>query len=384
LSTQEDHLTELSDAARRAGSIVTEYIDSIVDTAERQAEEIRQDANRDAELARQEALDSAQRVFERINALERPLSELVHTLQTEMKRVGRELEGHVDAEAIGIAAESADGRDQANAIPSPSPAEENGRAGGLSPSARKPESEVEPRFEQELQLDKKPTIEDPAPVTSEEESAASKGAISRSEAAKPPKGEAGRAAPEPPAESLRSSEAKRKGEQPAVAKAEEEPAKAEEEPAKAEEETAKPEEPAVAKPEDEPAVAKPEEEAAVAEGKELAIRTLEPAPRAETPTSKILSFFKGRATSASNPAPRAEKSESGILSLFKGSSSESVFITTEGHCAVCQRTYMAGTEETLRQSGWRVNGDVGLCPECQSDGWQLPEGARLPFRRGGT
>lgn len=380
MSTQEDHLTELSDAARRAGSIVTEYIDSIVDTAERQAEEIRQDANRDAELARQEALDSAQRVFERINALERPLSELVHTLQTEMKRVGRELEGHVDAEAIGIAAESADGRDQANAIPSPSPPEENGRAGGFSPSARKPESEVEPRSVQELQIEEKPTIEDPAPVTSEEAPAASKGAISRPEAAKPPKGETGRAAPEPPAKSLRSSKAKRKGEQPAVAKPEEETAVA-----KAEEETAKPEEPAVAKPEDEPAVAKPEEEAAVAEGKELAIRTLKPAPRAETPTSKILSFFKGRAKSASDPAPRAEKSESGILSLFKGSSSsESVFITTEGHCAVCQRTYMAGTGETLRQSGWRVNGDVGLCPECQSDGWQLPEGARLPFRRGGT
>jgi hypothetical protein len=305
----------------------------------------------------------------------------VHTLQTEMKRVGRELEGHVDAEAIGIAAESADGRDQANAIPSPSPPEENGRAGGLSPSARKPESEVEPRSVQELQIEEKPTIEDPAPVTSEEAPAASKGAISRPEAANPPKGEAGRAAPEPLAESLRSSEAKRKGEQPAVAKPEEETAVA-----KAEEETAKPEEePAVAKPEEEPAVAKPEEERPYRQLLPLRYGSLEPAPRAETPTSKILSFFKGRATSAPDPAPRAEKSESKILSLFKGSSSsESVFITTEGHCAVCQRTYMAGTEETLRQSGWRVNGDVGLCPECQSDGWQLPEGARLPFRRGGT
>jgi hypothetical protein len=59
-----------------------------------------------------------------------------------------------------------------------------------------------------------------------------------------------------------------------------------------------------------------------------------------------------------------------------------VFITTQGHCAVCQRAFMAGTEENLRLSGWRVSGDVGLCPDCQADGWQLPDGARLPFRRG--
>jgi len=55
-----------------------------------------------------------------------------------------------------------------------------------------------------------------------------------------------------------------------------------------------------------------------------------------------------------------------------------------GHCAVCQTAFMAGSEEELRLSDWNVNGDVGLCPDCQADRWQLPEGARLPFRRGGA
>ena len=30
----------------------------------------------------------------------------------------------------------------------------------------------------------------------------------------------------------------------------------------------------------------------------------------------------------------------------------------------------------------QTGGEVGLCPDCQADGWQLPEGATLPFRRG--
>lgn len=44
---------------------------------------------------------------------------------------------------------------------------------------------------------------------------------------------------------------------------------------------------------------------------------------------------------------------------------------------------MAGSAENLLLSGWKVSEDMGVCPECQADGWQLPDGARLPFRRGG-
>jgi colicin import membrane protein len=58
------------------------------------------------------------------------------------------------------------------------------------------------------------------------------------------------------------------------------------------------------------------------------------------------------------------------------------FISEPGECAVCQRTFQAGSEEELAASGWLVNDDVGVCPDCQREGWQLPEGARLPFRRG--
>ena len=73
----------------------------------------------------------------------------------------------------------------------------------------------------------------------------------------------------------------------------------------------------------------------------------------------------------------------GLFSRLRPGGGKRPFINTPGHCAVCQKTFEAGDEETLRQSGWRVNDDVGLCPEDQADGWQLPEGARLPFRRGG-
>ena len=79
-----------------------------------------------------------------------------------------------------------------------------------------------------------------------------------------------------------------------------------------------------------------------------------------------------------------EKSEPGLLSRMGRRGKKGLFVTTPGHCAVCHNTFMAGSEEELRASGWKVTGDVGLCPEDQADGWQLPEGAVLPFRRGGA
>jgi hypothetical protein len=46
-------------------------------------------------------------------------------------------------------------------------------------------------------------------------------------------------------------------------------------------------------------------------------------------------------------------------------------------CAVCGRAPRA-SEDALE--GWRRTGKLGLCPDCQDDGWRLPAGARLPYR----
>jgi hypothetical protein len=91
LSSQDPQLAELGEAARRAGQLFSNHVDEIASDAERRAEEIRLQAERDAEATRRAALESGRRVFERINALERPLGELVLTLRHEMDRVTAEL-----------------------------------------------------------------------------------------------------------------------------------------------------------------------------------------------------------------------------------------------------------------------------------------------------
>ena len=82
-------------------------------------------------------------------------------------------------------------------------------------------------------------------------------------------------------------------------------------------------------------------------------------------------------------APRPKEKKDRRWFRRRGSTRKGAFIKTAGHCAVCQKTFTAGSEEAFEASGWRANGDVGLCPDCQADSWQLPDGARLPFRRGG-
>ena len=54
-------------------------------------------------------------------------------------------------------------------------------------------------------------------------------------------------------------------------------------------------------------------------------------------------------------------------------------VSVTGRCAVCSSTTFTEVgEKTAEALGWRVSGDVRLCPACQRVGWQLPEGARLP------
>jgi hypothetical protein len=46
-------------------------------------------------------------------------------------------------------------------------------------------------------------------------------------------------------------------------------------------------------------------------------------------------------------------------------------------CAVCGR---APRDNENALEDWRRTGKLSLCPDCQQDGWQLPAGARVPYR----
>ncbi|MEA2398031.1 MAG: hypothetical protein QOK25_1587 [Thermoleophilaceae bacterium] len=74
---------QVTEAANRAGAIVTDHIRSIIDQAEASAAEIRRAAEVEADAVRQRAAESAARILERIDALDGPLSELVAGLQRE-------------------------------------------------------------------------------------------------------------------------------------------------------------------------------------------------------------------------------------------------------------------------------------------------------------
>jgi hypothetical protein len=58
------------------------------------------------------------------------------------------------------------------------------------------------------------------------------------------------------------------------------------------------------------------------------------------------------------------------------------FIDRPGKCLTCSTEYEAENEKELAASGWIVQNDDGVCPDCQSNGWRFPEGATLPYRSG--
>lgn len=275
----ESHLPELTDAARRAESIVSDQINAIVDVVQSEADEIRRSAEEDAKETRREAMESAQRVLQSLDALERPLGELVQTLRGEMDRVGRELEGPVAVEATAI------------------PAPPESRAGATAPRDGIFGASVE-------------------------------------EVAAPPEH---RAPPEP----------------------EPEPAP-----------RATPE-PRPARDEGVPSQRKPAPAEAAQPGQGNGRQT------GNAPTDRPQPVL--RSPTDLGPQRKSDR----FWSRLKGGRGKIPFVASQGHCAVCQKPFMAGTEENLRLSGWKVSGDVGACPECQADGWKLPVGARLPFRSSG-
>ena len=76
-------LLPMGTAADRAGAMVTEQVRSIIEAAEHNAEEIRRNAERDAEQMRKEAVQAANRILDRLDAIEGPLGELVAGLRRE-------------------------------------------------------------------------------------------------------------------------------------------------------------------------------------------------------------------------------------------------------------------------------------------------------------
>lgn len=266
-------LSELSEAARRAGELFSHHVDEITADAKQNAEEIRTEAQQDADATRRAALESGRRVFERINALEQPLTELVGTLRHEMERVTAEL---TDGQQV----------------------------------VELPQGEV---------------TEDPAPAPQVEAA---------------PKPEPETETPEPTGEE------------------------------------AEPESEAQPEPAAEPEVAAP---TALHETPDTtAVHETPDAPQAdEAPLTPPPAPPQEQTFTQTSPPPKPRRG------LFGRRSRKQPFLGVPGECAVCQRSYQADSEEELAASGWSISGDVGLCPDCQSDGWQLPEGAQLPFRRGG-
>lgn len=89
---QQDELSRAVEAAERAGSIVTDHVRSIIDAAETRAQETERNAQQEAQQLRTEAYEAANRVLERIDALEGRLGELVSGLRQEAGSLSGNLE----------------------------------------------------------------------------------------------------------------------------------------------------------------------------------------------------------------------------------------------------------------------------------------------------
>ena len=268
--------SDLSEAADRAGAIVTDQIRAMLDAAESRAREIRRSAEKEARERREAAAREASALFKQLEAIERPLEALASSVRGELDSLSTEFRRHWTGDDVVM-----------HAVPDAPETETGGPA------------DAEP--EQELHQE-----EPEAPVEEHVEEA-------------PP------AAPEA-----------------------EEEIKAEE------------------------VVEAPDEQQA-GEHDEIFDEPIDSSAEVDD-----VPYSNG----ASAP-PEASDKKRGLLGRLKRRKS-ALFITTPGQCAVCYRSFAAGSEEALEASGWKISGELGLCPQCQEDGWQLPEGARLPYRRAAT
>jgi chromosome segregation ATPase len=91
------------------------------------------------------------------------------------------------------------------------------------------------------------------------------------------------------------------------------------------------------------------------------------------------------------PPPRAQRlqeeepKQRGISGIFGRRRRGGLFRSDDGaQCSVCQRERTFESDDEIAASGWVVGDEAAVCDSCQEDGWQLPEGAAMPFRRSGS
>jgi flagellar biosynthesis/type III secretory pathway protein FliH len=89
---QNREIQQVTEAADRAGSIVTEHVRSIIDGAEERASEIRRKAEEDAQRTRDAAAQAAAAVLKRIDETGAPLAGLVADLRNEAERLSAKAE----------------------------------------------------------------------------------------------------------------------------------------------------------------------------------------------------------------------------------------------------------------------------------------------------
>lgn len=381
--SMKNNLGDLGGAAQRVGTMITEQVHLIVEDAERQADELRNEASSSADRTRRDATDSARLVLERIQALERPLAELVRSLNLEIEKVAGQIrmaEGLYPAPVQTVGELKGRGSPNAPAagrIGKRTAPEHALAEAGFSRSESAPEAEA--RVAEAVETD---SVSVANPVAGDDSGQQSSGG---DETESPKKHE--------------------HADDPVIA-AREAPATTDE--AASTQETAASGSPIEEKPSsDDPSADNESEPAADVEADRDG-----PVAAGEATVAKDSTVEEAPATSQSEPSPTdqvegdeesdpaangtegtVESSDSGEAGGAKGGRrgrflgrlrrGGGPFITEEGQCAVCQRSFKAGSAEELEQSGWSVNGDVGLCPDCAAKGWQLPEGSLRPFRRGG-
>ena len=89
---QHDELTRAVEAAERAGSIVTDHVQSIIDAAQTRAAEIERNAQQEAAEIRTEAHRAATRVLKRIDSMETRLGGVVSQLRNDAAKLSGSLD----------------------------------------------------------------------------------------------------------------------------------------------------------------------------------------------------------------------------------------------------------------------------------------------------